>query len=377
MSGRVIAAALASAIALSGCGATHRQFGLPRTGGVPGEAGQNVVRITGLGGDDVAGAASLALYPGGERSPGGWLIFNRGRWRDAVLAAQFAAAPLDASLLPVASKFLPTPAKDLINRVLPVGFPQSQGIQTLMLGDQPTDVLSAVSDRKLKASELKAPTPPELASKLVPYRGGFAHAYSGEIVIVSQQDPAYALPAAAWSAYSGDTIGFVDRNGVPAATVAMLTQREKLKAEKPTVYLLGPPSVISDGVAKQLGQYGAVKRIAGPDAVTTAIAFAQYRDPKTGFGWGLTRGPASVSLVNVNYWQDAIGAFMFAAAGPQAPLLLTTSAGALPAPVASYLAQLRVAQGNQGFVFGDPQRISSVELQQLDASLAGGGLVAP
>ncbi|HEX2017128.1 MAG TPA: hypothetical protein VGN69_10560 [Solirubrobacteraceae bacterium] len=361
------------AIGVSGCGqGKHSAAGpAPADRPVPGEIGQNVARITGSSPGDAESAAILAAYPpSGDRRPNGWIIVRRSSWHDAVVAAQFAAGPINAAILPVSPDFTPTPAKDLMVRVKPDGFPLSHGIKAIILGKVGPDVLGDLSFLKLNPAQLQAKTPAELSAKLVPYRGGFAHAFSGQVLVVSEQDRDYALPAGAWSAYSGDTVAFVKRNSVPRQTAGLLSQRAKLKAEKPTIYLLGPPSVISASVAAQLRAYGPVKRIAGRDAVSTAVAFARYRDPTTGFGWGLRRGPANISLINMHNWGYALGAFQFSATGPQGPLLLTSRPEGLPAPVLQYLNELANPLGNQGYVFGTRSSLSPGTLQQLDGVLA-------
>jgi hypothetical protein len=367
-----IIGALLGALAVGGCGGGGGgPKGQAPPASPPGEFGHNVVRITGHSPADAAAAAVLAAYPPKQgRQPGGWVLVPSGDWRSAVLGAQFGAGPVAGGILPVSHDFIPTGTQDAMTRLSPLGFPRSHGIEALLLGSAGRDVLRGLSELKLSPTQLDAPTPAALSLKLVPYRGGFARGYSSQVLVVSQQERDYVLPAAAWSAYTGDTIAFVDRDTVPAPTRTLLVQRKKLRAERPTIYLVGPPSVISTAVERGLRQYGPVKRIAGPTAVETAIAFARYRDPATGFGWGLKKGPASVSLVNTRNWGNAVGAFDFAATGPKAPLLLTTESGKLPPQVTSYVRELRGPKANQGFVFGDSGSIDSAVLRELDGALA-------
>jgi hypothetical protein len=365
--------ALLAALLVAGCsgGGGGGATGAAASHPAPGEFGAGVVRVTGRSPTDVAAAAVLANYPPKQgQPPNGWVLVSRNDWRSAVLAAQFGATPVSGGIVSITHDFIPTATQDILLRQKPAGFPLSQGIQALLLGDAGPDIFRGLHDLNLKVAQLKAKDAPSLALQLVPYRGGFAHATSSQVLVVPADKRDYALPAAAWSAYSGDTITFVNRNSVPSATRALLVQRKKLRAEAPTIYIVGPPSVISPAVASQLGQYGQVKRIPGSTPIDMAIAFARYRDPSNGFGWGLTHGPASVSLVNTSNWGDAMGAFNFAAAGPQAPLLLTSSRDRLPPQLLSYLASLRGPAPNHGFVFGDAGRISSTALHQLDAALA-------
>lgn len=335
------------------------------------EIGDNVVRIGGKSGHDVAAEAVLAAYPpSGDRRPNGWLVVAGNDWRMAVLGAQFAAKPVNGALVSTDRKFLPTPTHDVMTRLRLKAFPRSKGINTIVLGRAGGEVARTLTELDLELTQLQARSPAALALELVPFRGGFARGYSSEVMVVSAEERDYALPAAAWSAYTGDTIAFTGQSAVPEATRQLLVQRRKLRAARPTIYLVGPRSVISAGVETELARYGRVERIAGRDAIETAVAFARYRDPKTGFGWGLEKGPANVSLVNVRDWDNAVAALNFAATSPQAPLLLTSGPGRLPPAVAEFVRSLRGARANQGFVFGDERSISSATLGELDAALA-------
>jgi len=334
------------------------------------QTGRNIVRVPGISPTDLSSAAVLTAYDpqAGAKPPEGYVLVDKDDWRAMVLASQFAARPVSAGVLAIEHDFVPTAAADLLARVRPTGFPQSSGLKVVVLDHVGSDVYADLQDLELKPTEL-AGAPEELSAKLVPFRGGWARAYSDSIVIVSSEARDYALPAAAWSAYSGDTVAFVHGDTVPKATRSLLSQREKLRLRKPAIYLIGPPDVISPRIEEQLRRYGPVHRVAGADAVETSVALARYHDPSTGFGWGLKRGPGSVSLVNVNRWSDAIAALTFAATGPQAPLLLTDSATALPAPVENYLHQLRGGKPGQAFVMGGTASVGAGTLQALDGLL--------
>jgi hypothetical protein len=337
--------------------------------------GRNVARIPGIHPADVAGAAIMAAFPQ-ERGarPGGLVLVRKDSWRELVLAAQFAADPVDAAILPIERDYLPTAAVDLAYRLKPKGFRKAKGLEALILGEVGDDVLLDLQDAQLKLSQLKDLSAPELSAELVPYRSGFAGRHTGSILVVSaaDEDRDYALPAAAWSAFSGDTIVFADGDGIPKATRDVLVQRRKLRLEKPTMYVIGPKSVVSDEVYRELGAYGKVRRVAGRDAPETAVALARYRDRSTGFGWGMVEGPASLGLVNPRDWANGVGAFTFAARGPRSPLLLTGEDGALPPAVRSYLRELRGDEPNQLFAFGSDKSLPTPLLSQLDRLLGKG-----
>jgi hypothetical protein len=338
----------------------------------PYQFGTHTVRVGGLSSADVAAASVLAVYPpGASTPPRAWVMFRKDRWREGVLGAQFAVKPISSALLVLEKDFVPTSTLDVVSRITPSGFPKAKGLQTLILNDKGVgqDVFIDLQERDLQSTQLLAKSPAQLAFEIVPFHGGGLGRYSPNVVIASSEEPAYAVPAAAWAAFSGDALAFANRRGIPPATAALLAQREKLRVEKPTIYVIGPEKVIPASVMSQLAPYGTVKRIAGRNAVETSVELARYKDRATAFGWGVKKGPASVSLVNAKHWGDAVGAWNFAAAGPQAPLLLTDSAETLPKPVADYVRSLAGVEPNQGYVFGDSSRIGAGVMAQLDQAL--------
>jgi hypothetical protein len=238
-----------------GCGGSsvHSTPTHVRTG-APDVQGTNVARIAGKSPADVASAAVLAVYPDAAHQPRGLVLTPQMDWRQAVVAAQFAADPVSGAILPTAGDYLPPAPSDLVNRLNPSGFPRARGLQALVLGAAGNDVLAALQAKGLNLTMLKARSPEQLTLDTVPFRGGWAGRYSDEIVVVSSQDRDYALPAAAWSAYSGDTVVFVRKSSVPAATRRVLVQRQKLRLQRPTLYLIGPSKVIPDAIAGEGGR---------------------------------------------------------------------------------------------------------------------------
>jgi hypothetical protein len=370
----VVVIAAAISLLAAGCGTDHKRSNMAGPSSTPSVAtGRTVVRIPGNSPADVASAGLLAVYADPAHQPRGLVLTPEDDWRQAAVAAQFAADPLDGAVLPTAGAYLQAGPLDLVRRLTPTGFPRAQGLQALLLGRAGDDVLSPLQARGLHLTEIGAKDAAELALKLVPFRGGWAHVYSDEVVIASSQARDYALPAAAWSAYSGDSLAFVTRRSVPNSTRQLLVQRQKLRLQKPTMYVIGPPDAISDGVIRELRAYGSVKRVAGTTPVTTAIALARYKDPKTGFGWGLKHGPASVSVINRHRWGDVFGVIALAGAGPQAALLLTDNAASAPPEVIRYLRQLRTSGPSQAFVVGSEDAVAPAQFTELDRALSGAG----
>jgi hypothetical protein len=149
------------------------------------------------------------------------------------------------------------------------------------------------------------------------------------------------MPAAAWAARSGDPVLFVSRNAVPPATRKAIDQHSK-----PSILLLGPPTVISTAVENQLKQLGAVTRIQGsqPGPVSTAAEFARSKDV-----WGADHPGRNYSLASVTRPGDAAAAGVLGSNGVFAPLLLTDKADAMPPALENYLLDVQ-----PGFENGDP-----------------------
>jgi hypothetical protein len=316
----------------------------------------------------------FAAYPPEEgKVPNGWVLFPRDEWHKAIIASQFVSDPVNAGLLPVEADYLPTAADDVVSRYQPGGFPNGPVLHTLFLGEPGDDVVLAFQDRQLRMTKLAESDPAQLASEMVAYRGGWSEKFTDDILIVSseERDRPYALVAGAWSGFTGDTVAFTGRESVPQATIDLLEQRQQLRLIKPTIWLIGPPSVLSEKVAGELSAYGEVKRIAGSTPVEMAVEMARYRDDVTGFGWGHSHAPANFSLVNINDWANAVAAFQLAGSGPRAALLLTDNTETLPPAVSKYLGQIKDSEASQGYVLGDRTSISASQLAELDHLLAG------
>ena len=101
------------------------------------------------------------------------------------------------------------------------------------------------------------------------------------IVIASEDQAAFAMPAAAWAARSGDPVLFAGKDTLPAPTAAALRRHPKTP-----VYVLGPSSAISSAVVRRIAAIDPrVRRVSGEDPVRNAIALARYSDD--GFGWNV------------------------------------------------------------------------------------------
>ena len=177
------------------------------------------------------------------------------------------------------------------------------------------------------------------------------------------------MPAAAWAAKSGDPMLFVQRDRVPPETSAALRTHRQ-----PRIYVLGPSSVISPAVTRQLRRLGTVKRVGERQPVTNAIAFARYVDGA--FGWGDRRPGPRPGLRRRQDPLVAAAAAPLSASGTYGPLLLT-GGDALPRPLEQFLLDIQPGferdpvRGvyNHGWIVGDERAISLAAQARLDALL--------
>lgn len=389
--------ALAATVALgaaTGCGGGGSSQGLgPAPGtargggdaaaaqalGFPGFATKNTTRIGGA--DPVADAAAVALavYPGAGQSPRAVALASEDDWRSGLAAASLVAKPLGAPVLLAGSGGLPKATSDALAALQPTGAAAAGGARVIRVGDvaAPPAGLKSVTVRG------RGPGPAALAAAVDRFRTAAAGRPSRSVLVVSQDAPAFAMPAAAWAAKSGDPILYVTRAAIPPATRAALRAHGK-----PRIYVLGPRTVVSDRVLRALGTLGSARRIPGADPVTSAIAFARYSDGA--FGWRVVDPGHGLSFASTRRPLDAVAAAPLAAAGSYGPLLVVERPAPLPRALQEYLLDIQPGYTddpvrgvyNHGWVIGDEQAISIPSQAQIDqlleiAPVAGGSSPAP
>jgi hypothetical protein len=154
-------------------------------------------------------------------------------------------------------------------------------------------------------------------------------------MIVSAEEAGFAMPAAAWAARSGDAVLFTEQDALPEATRSALEDHER-----PDIYVIGPESVVSADVEKELQDLGGrVERVQGETPVENALELARYQSGS--FGWGLVTPGHSFALASDSRPLDAAAAAALAGNGTFAPLLLTDAADELPDPLRSYFLDIQ------------------------------------
>jgi hypothetical protein len=377
------AALIASALAVAGCGGaggtttvTDRerptvirvQGTQPHASadlGFPAVATKNTTRIGGA--DPVANAAGVAraVFPATDATsrPRAVALLDGRDWRAGVAGAVLAARPIRAALLLSDGRELPAASAEALAALAPTGARRAGGAQLIRVGD-------VARPANVRTADVAGRDPFALARALDAFSAAARGGASRRVLVTSAEDPAFAMPAAAWSAKSGDPVLYVARDRVPAETRAALAAHGR-----PRIYLLGPERAASAKVEAALGRLGKVTRIAGPDPQRNAIAFGRYVDRS--MGWGVVDPGHGLVFARADAPLDAAAAAPLSAAGTYGPLLLLGDPDAVGAPLRDFLLDIQPGYQsdpvrgvyNHGWIVGDDRAISVAAQGQIDALL--------
>jgi ell wall binding domain 2 (CWB2) len=334
----------------------------PEELGYPAFATANTTRVGGPDPASNAAGVALATYPSTEpaQRPQAVTLVDADDWRSAIAASVLMAAPLGAPILVSEAGDVPEPTEQALDALDPQGDKQTEGIQALAIG-----AASAPSDLRVKQVGGSGTTG---AASIAELRDELLGGAPRHIVIAPAAEPAFAMPAAAWAARSGDPVLFADKGKLPAPTAKALARHPKAP-----VYVLGPSSAISSKVIREIGKIAThVRRVSGEDPVANAIAFARYADGD--FGWNINDPGHGFVVAGSEEPLDAAAAAALSASGTWGPLLLTDSAGTLPAALHGYLLDVKPgyttdptrAFYNHVWVIGDQEAIDVNEQAEID-----------
>lgn len=334
--------------------------------GFPLVATKNTTRIGGADAVANAAATARAVFPGGpDGRPAAVTLVDRRDWRSALAASLLMSPPLRAPvLLADGATGLPKGSADALAALDPKGSKVTGGAQVIRVGTVPRPT-------GVKTTDIRGRDPFALGRALDAFHASARGRTSDRVLVVPFEEPAYAMPAAAWAAKSGDPVLFTRRGSLPADTKAAIKTHSK-----PKIYVLGPTKVIGTKVTQELRKLGTVTRIGGPDPVRNAIAFARFADGA--FGWGVVDpGHGLVVLRAEADPATAAGVSPLSSSGTYGPLLLTDAAGKLPSALDDYLATIRPgftndpvrAVYNRGWLIGDLGAIGADQQARIDALL--------
>ncbi|MBS1845909.1 MAG: cell wall-binding repeat-containing protein [Actinobacteria bacterium] len=332
--------------------------------GYPSFATSNTTRIGGPNPASNAAAAALAVFPGtnDKQRPVAVALVDSEDWAGAIAAAVLMAEPIRAPLLYGEAEGVPDPTAEALGILQPHGGAASGGAAVLAIGN--VQVPKGMSAAKVAAADAAGE-----AAAIARMRDRIAGGRPEAILLASSSEPAFAAPAAAYAARSGDPVLFTDAKELPQQTIAALRH-----AEGVPVYALGPGSAISGKVLKEVeGVTGAeVQRISGDNPVAAAIAFARFDEGK--FGWHVTDPGHGFVLVRSDSPQEAAAAAPLSASGTWGPLLLTDSVDTLPSELRGYFLDVKPgyttdptrAFYNHVWIVGDAGQISVAQQAEVN-----------
>ena len=336
--------------------------------GFPADATRNTIRVGGA--DAVADAAGVAsaLFPatGSSDRPTAVVLVDSEDWQTAIAASVLAGPPIGAPLLLSEGDELPAVSDDTLQRLDPKGSDLSKDAQVIRIGQD------VARPGGYKTAVVQGGDPFERSAAIDRFVSAARGKPSADVVLYSADSPQWALPAASWAARSGDAALPVKRNAIPGPV-----RRALAGHEGPNVFLLGPPSVISEAVERELRDRklaGSVNRIQARTPVENAIAFARYE--KGDFGWGIVVPGYNFVVANVDRTLDVAAAASLATRGVFAPLLLTNDSEELPQPLEAYLLSVQPgyeddpgqAVYNRAWILGDDKAISVDQQARIDAT---------
>ncbi len=334
----------------------------PEELGYPAFATANTTRVGGS--DPAANAAGVALaaFPSAEpaQRPAAVTLVDADDWRTAIAASVLMAAPVEAPILVSEADGMPDATVEALSALDPQGSRATGGAQIFAIG-----AADAPDDRRAKQVRAGGARG---AAAIAALREKLVGSPPKHIVVASAAEPAFAMPAAAWAARSGDPVLFTGRDKLTQQTDA------ELKAHPNTpVYVLGPSSAISSGVVREIGKIAdRVRRVSGEDPVSNAIALARYADGN--FGWNINDPGHGFIVATSEQPLEAAAAAPLSASGTWGPLLLTDGADTLPAALRGYLLDVKPgyttdptrAFYNHVWVIGDQEAIDVNEQAEID-----------
>jgi hypothetical protein len=375
---RLVALLLLAALVATGCGrqvntddpqppALLGQPGDTRANlGFPDFATKNTTRVPSSDATQIAAAVVRAIYPDPARKPKAVTLVDGGDWRVAVAASALMAPPFNAPVLYTNGTGLPAVTSSTLKALAPGGSSAAGNAQVIRVGD-------VAKPSGLKSSDIAPGTPLAITRSIARLIKAAKPGKTSRVIVTSSDDPAFAAPAAAYAAKSGDPVLFVTHRAVPPETRAALASLAGLA--RPRIYVLGPSKVVTPKVTRDLRRLGSVKRIGGQDPVTNSIAMARYRDGA--FGWGVVDPGHGLVFARAGRPMDAAAAAPLSGAGTFGPLLLLDDATHLPPALQQYLLDIQPGYQedpvrgvyNHGWVVGTRDTISTAAQARLDALL--------
>jgi hypothetical protein len=329
----------------------------------PSLATSNTTRIEGPDPAARAAAVALAAYPSVDAGPrpGAVTLVNSADWETAIAASVLTAAPVGAPPLLSSAESVPEPTSEALDALEPQGSPSTHRAQVFAIAGAAAP--TGFRTRRTGATGVAG------AAAIAKLRDELFDAPPTHIVVAPANGPAFAMPAAAWAARSGDPVLFTAEDRLSTPTAKALGWHRGTP-----VYVLGPSAAISSSVVREIAKKtgAAVRRVSGESPVENAIALARYSDGD--FGWNLNDPGHGFVVARADSPLDAAAAAPLSASGTWGALLLTNRGDTLPAALRGYLLDVKPgyttnptrAFYNHVWVIGDQEAIDVKQQAQLN-----------
>ena len=329
-----------------------------------------------------------------EENSVGAIILARQNLAEAFTAMQrITHMPVNAPLLYLNEDDRISPATlHEMRRLNPDGVPFDDRVQVYVIGAVPSDVETTI-ERELgyNIRRFSAEDPIELAELLDRWQAALKADHEDEVVITAldEQSIAHGMGAMGWNAHMGKGFAWVYRHRIPEATHKIL--RRRFGTHEAFIYLTGGPELISDTVARELSQYGLVRRVYGSNVYESNVVNAGYKDfggdfgwwwgwEARSFGWGISQSGHNFIIASADNLLASIPAAVLGHMGKHGPILLVTP-DQVPKSVVNYLDMVRPTMTgptetilNHAWIIGNLGRISWPVQKQISELLQPVGL---
>lgn len=330
----------------------------------PAFATNNTTRIGGADPTSNAAGVALAAFPSttATQRPAAVTLVSEEDWAGAIAASVLMAPPVRAPILFSAPDQLPEDTEEAFAALDPKGSNATGAASLFAIGSV------ALPAGAGKVTRVDSGDPAATAAQIATLRDRLFGKPPAHVLVASSSSPEYAMPAAAWAARSGDPVLYTEAQKLPATTATALKKHPKVP-----VFVIGPTAAVSKGVLGEIAKIDKrVKRVAGEDPVTNALALARYRSGS--FGWNVNDPGHGFVLARDDSPADAAAAAALSASGTWGPLLLTDSPDTLPEALRSYLLDVKPgyttdptrAFYNHVWIIGDQGAISVAQQAEVN-----------
>ncbi|MBU1823246.1 MAG: hypothetical protein KKG00_17330 [Bacteroidetes bacterium] len=233
-----------------------------------------------------------------------------------------------------------------------------------------------------------ASDPIQLTEILDRWQAALKSDHPDEVVLSAIDHPdglKHGMGAMGWNAHMGKGFAWIYRDSIPATTRRILERR--FGDPGSYIYLTGNSDVISDKVAKELGQYGLVRRIAGENVFASNTVNAGYKDYGRNYGWwwnweardwgwGIAQAGHNYIIGNTDNVLGMIPAAVLGHMGRHGPIMMVAP-DSVPNAVRGYLTMVKPFPTgpqetilNYAWIIGDTSQISLRTQQQIDFLLS-------